>query len=391
METDEQWMRRAIRLAMNGRGRVEPNPMVGCVIVKDGRLIGEGYHQQFGGPHAEPNALTACAESPVGATVYTTLEPCCHTGKKTPPCVPRLIEAKIARVVIGCRDPNPKVNGRGAAQLRAVGIKVVAPVAEGECQQLIEPFSNYVARLHPYITLKWAESADGKVAGPGGVRTQISGPAASKRVHQLRANSDAIVVGIGTVLGDDPMLTPRDVPLRRKPLRIVLDRRLRLPLHSRLVQTAREWPTAVFFNEFHADHRAQSPLLQRGITLHGHDVDHATDAEDLEIAMDIMRDKLGLREVLVEPGPTLASRFFSDRRVDRLWVIRSPTSIDDDTAPRAAKVPDWLMPTGTIRIGEDMLTEYRKPLYDDGSDTGYSPVPSADFVLAASTDPAAAR
>src|SRR5881409_2593777 len=123
-EQDEQFMRRAIRLAMNGRGRVEPNPMVGCVIVKDERVIGEGYHQQFGGPHAEPNALAACTESPQGATAYVTLEPCCHTNKKTPPCVPALIAAKVARVVVGCVDPNPDVNGKGLDQLRAAGIAV---------------------------------------------------------------------------------------------------------------------------------------------------------------------------------------------------------------------------------------------------------------------------
>src|SRR5688500_10608277 len=148
MQADAHWMRRAIRLAMNGRGCVEPNPMVGCVIVKNGpstslgpgRVIGEGYHQQFGGPHAEPNALAACTESPQGATVYVTLEPCCHTDKKTPPCVPKLIEAKVARVVIGCLDPNPSVNGEGAALLRAAGIEVVARLLEAECRQLIAPF-----------------------------------------------------------------------------------------------------------------------------------------------------------------------------------------------------------------------------------------------------------
>src|SRR3954452_5275705 len=130
-ERDIQFLRRALRLAMNGRGRVEPNPMVGCVIVKNGRVIGEGYHQEFGGPHAEPNALASCTEPPQGATAYVTLEPCCHTNKKTPPCAPRLIEAKIARVVIGCLDPNPDVNGNGVAMLRAAGIQVDGPILEG--------------------------------------------------------------------------------------------------------------------------------------------------------------------------------------------------------------------------------------------------------------------
>src|SRR5688572_7958326 len=150
---DEQMMRRAIRLAMNGRGRVEPNPMVGCVIVKNGRVIGEGYHAQFGGPHAEPAALAACTESPAGATAYVTLEPCCHTNKKTPPCTPRLIEAKVARVVVGTLDPNPNVNGKGLAILRIAGIAVIGPLLEAPAKQLIAPFLATVNQHRPYVTM----------------------------------------------------------------------------------------------------------------------------------------------------------------------------------------------------------------------------------------------
>src|SRR3954453_17641477 len=161
--TDDDFMRRALPLAMNGRGRVEPNPMVGCVIVKNGRVIGEGYHAQFGGPHAEPTALANCAESPAGATAYVTLEPCCHTNKKTPPCVPRLIEAKIARVVVGTLDPNPEVDGKGVAMLRAAGITVDRATSEleAECKQLIAPFIKRVLHRQPYVTMKWAESSNG--------------------------------------------------------------------------------------------------------------------------------------------------------------------------------------------------------------------------------------
>src|SRR3954453_3729783 len=153
--TDDDFMRRALPLAMNGRGRVEPNPMVGCVIVKNGRVIGEGYHAQFGGPHAEPTALANCAESPAGATAYVTLEPCCHTNKKTPPCVPALIEARLARVVSGSVDPNPDVNGQGLDQLRAAGIHVTQGVLEESCKQLLAPFIARVVYDRPYVTLKW--------------------------------------------------------------------------------------------------------------------------------------------------------------------------------------------------------------------------------------------
>src|SRR5215218_807797 len=174
-ETDEHYIRRAIRLAMHGRGRVEPNPMVGCVLLKNGRVIGEGFHEQFGGLHAEANALAACSESPAGATAYVTLEPCCHTNKKTPPCTPRLIEAKIARVVVGCLDPNPEVDGNGVAMLRAAGITVEQgpPELEAECKQLIAPFIKRVLQRQPYVTMKWAESSDGKVAAAMGRRVRI--------------------------------------------------------------------------------------------------------------------------------------------------------------------------------------------------------------------------
>src|SRR5438876_7625858 len=179
-ELDLQMMRRAIRLAMNGRGDVEANPMVGCVLVKNGRIIGEGFHAKFGGPHAEPTALANCTESPQGATAYVTLEPCCHTNKKTPPCVPVLIEARIARVVVGCVDPNPNVNGKGLELLRAAGVEVDANVLEDEAKQLLSPFIARTVYARPYVTLKWAESADGKVAGPGGRRLAITNAISQK-------------------------------------------------------------------------------------------------------------------------------------------------------------------------------------------------------------------
>src|SRR4051794_35005175 len=204
IQFDDDYLRRAIRLAMNGRGRVEPNPMVGCVIVKNGSTIGEGYHREFGGPHAEPNALASCAESPEGATAYVTLEPCCHTNKKTPPCTPRLIEAKIARVVVGRLDPNPDVNGKGLEMLRAAGIQVdrAPDELESEANQLVAPFFGHTVFHRPYITLKWAQTADGKVSGAGGARLQISNDGATRAVHWLRGRSDAILVGVNTLLTD---------------------------------------------------------------------------------------------------------------------------------------------------------------------------------------------
>src|SRR4051812_15631254 len=177
---DESFMRRCIELAARGRGSVEPNPMVGCVIVRDGRIIGDGYHQQFGGPHAEREALKSCRESPRGATVYVNLEPCSHTNKKTPPCVPALIEAGVGKVVVGCVDPNPQVSGKGMEALRAAGIEAKVGLLESESKQLNAAFFATIAAGRPYVTLKWAQSADGKVAGPRGQRKQISNELAMK-------------------------------------------------------------------------------------------------------------------------------------------------------------------------------------------------------------------
>lgn len=375
---DEHFLRRAFRLAMNGRGRVEPNPMVGCVLVKDGRVIGEGYHQQFGGPHAEPNALANCTESPEGATAYVTLEPCCHLNKKTPPCAPRLIEAKIARVVVGCLDPNPDVNGKGLAMLREVGIEVAGPVLESEAKQLIAPFLKWVRHRLPYVTLKWAESADGKVAGAGGRPVQISNAASTRLVHELRARSDAIMVGIGTVLTDDPILNARYASRARHPSRFVLDRALRTPSDARIVRD-RETPTTVLHG-----HDTTGPFRRRRDALNALGVQTTLvpndDARRLSLADALRRVADAFcDELLVEPGPTLAASFLRSGLADRLWVIRSAHPVGDNpTAPRAPIVPPGYLVTSEIELDGDRLTEYLNPR----SDVYFGPHPSADLVLA---------
>src|SRR5688500_12293000 len=270
-------MRRAIRLAMRGRGQVEPNPMVGCVLVKDGRVIGEGFHRQFGGPHAEPNALASCTEAPAGATAYVTLEPCCHTNKQTPPCAPRLIEAKVARVVIGCLDPNPVVNGRGVAMLRAAGVRVDRPALEGAAKQLIAPFIAGTSFQRPYVTLKWAQSRNGRVAGRTGERVKITNDASDRVVHALRGRGDAIAVGTNTVLNDDPLLTARhgQAPARNL-IRVVLSNTLKLPTHSKLVRSARETPVLVYCSVSSA---RSNPEAVSGLTTLGVEVVTLPDQE----------------------------------------------------------------------------------------------------------------
>lgn len=385
-------MRRAIALAQRGVGAVEPNPTVGCVIVRDGATLGEGYHQKIGGPHAEINALAACTQSTSGATAYVTLEPCCHTNKRTPPCVPALVAAKVARVVVGCVDPNPSVNGQGVAQLRQAGIDVTVPVLEASCRQLIAPFIKNCTQRLPYVTLKWAQTADDKVAGAGGHRLQISGPAATRQVHLLRGRCDAIVVGIGTVLVDDPLLTARatadddhrmsrdrkgaefsdpsaaqgdEVPACRTPLRVVLDSELRLPLQSRLAQTAAQVPVVVYSTRAALQRESEKAgvLESLGVRLRAlpdHGAAPATQPPLGRVLSDLYEHER-VNHVLVEAGPTLARRFLNEGLADRVWIIRSNQAIGEMTAPAAAELPADYAPSGEIKLELDTLTEYLNP------------------------------
>jgi diaminohydroxyphosphoribosylaminopyrimidine deaminase / 5-amino-6-(5-phosphoribosylamino)uracil reductase len=339
---DDRWMTHALTLAARGRGHVEPNPMVGCILVKDGTAVGEGWHQKFGHAHAEPNALAAAGDAARGATAYVTLEPCCHTNKKTPPCVPALVAAGVARVVVGCLDPNPEVNGRGVEQLRAAGIDVTVGVREAECRQLIAPFVALTRLGRPYVTLKWAQTADGKVAGPDGQRLQISGPEATRAVHRLRGRSDAIMVGMRTVLIDNPLLTARGVEVLRKAIRVVVGSD-ELPEDSHLARTREEGEVVTF--------PRATPLA--------------------DVLKDLARH--GVTHLLVESGPRLANAFLAGNLVDRVWVIRSPKVVDDDTAPAAIGIP--YPPAAETTLGEDRLTEYLNP----AGETFAANVVSPDF------------
>ncbi len=336
---DTRFMRQALGLAIQGRGAVEPNPMVGCLLVKDGRVLAEGYHRRFGLPHAEPDALARCPEPPIGATAYVTLEPCCHTNKKTPPCVPQLIAASLSRVVIGCVDPNPAVAGQGIEQLRQAGIRVDVGILNAECRQANAAFFAQIVRRRPYVTLKWAQSADGKVAGPQGRRAWISNETSRQAVHELRARCDAILVGINTAVADDPLLTARHTQTPRPLTRLVLDRDLRLPAGSQLVRSLDQGPLILFCGE-----QTIREQPERVACLRSHQVQVVglpTDASGNLSLPDLLAD-LGRRPIthlIVEPGPTLAQSFLSQGLADRVWVFHSPTLIGDDSGPPPGRSP----------------------------------------------------
>ncbi|MDE7310672.1 MAG: bifunctional diaminohydroxyphosphoribosylaminopyrimidine deaminase/5-amino-6-(5-phosphoribosylamino)uracil reductase RibD [Eubacterium sp.] len=238
---DMEYMSLALRLAEKGCGWTSPNPMVGAVIVKDGQIIGQGWHERYGAPHAERNALAACTQPPQGATMYVTLEPCCHHGKQ-PPCVEAVLEAGISRVVVGSADPNPLVGGKGIQILREHGVQVTEDVLREQCDRLNEVFLHYIQTRRPFVVLKYAMTMDGKIASYTGASKWITAEAARNHVQQQRHRYTAIMAGVGTVLADDPLLTCR-IPDGKNPVRIICDTRLQTPLTSQIVATAKQVPT----------------------------------------------------------------------------------------------------------------------------------------------------
>lgn len=241
MENHQKYMDLAIELAKRGRGQVNPNPLVGAVIVKNDVIIGSGYHEKYGGLHAERQALAACTQSAAGATLYVTLEPCCHYGK-TPPCTEAIIDNKISRVVVGATDPNPRVSGKGIEILRQQGITVITGVRETVCQEMNAVFFHYIKNKTPYVLMKYAMTLDGKIATYTGKSKWITGEQARAAVHQTRNEVTGIMVGVNTILQDDPQLTCR-IEGGRNPSRIICDTHLRTPLSAQVVASARKIPT----------------------------------------------------------------------------------------------------------------------------------------------------
>lgn len=316
-------MQRALRLARRGEGWVSPNPMVGAVIVKGDRIIGEGYHEQFGGPHAEINALRKVRGSVRGATLYVTLEPCCHYGK-TPPCAETLIGLQLARVVIGTADANPLVAGQGIAALWRAGIDVTVGVMEQACREINEHFFKYITTDIPFVTLKFAQTIDGRIASVTGHSRWISSPASRIFAHRLRSTHDAILVGVGTVLADDPELTVRHVK-GRNPVRIVVDSHLRLPLEAKILQN-QEKARTIIATTSQAPPRKIRKLKAQGIeTLC---LDGMMNAEGSgRVDLPKLLQELGQRQiasVLVEGGAAIITSLLHGKLADRLVIIVAP-------------------------------------------------------------------
>ena len=365
-------MYQALALAEQGRGLVEPNPMVGCVLVKDGHELGRGFHTIFGDPHAEVHALQDAARrgaSVTGATVYVTLEPCSHVGK-TPPCADALVEAQVARVVVAMVDPDPRVAGSGIERLREAGIEVVVGVCQPQAQQLNEPFTKRATTGLPWVIVKWASTLDGKIATHTGDSRWISSPDSRKLVHDIRARVDAVMVGVGTVIADDPELTARDVEIKRIARRVVIDPELRMPPLSKLALGAEPGDPPVTIGICSEVYNGPSQRIQdytdRGISFMPlpRRENHYLEIEPL---LRHLAEAHNATNVLIEGGAALIGSLIDQGLVDQVLVFVAPKILGDERGTPAITglLRDTIDQSTLLelrdvqRIDDDVLLDYR--------------------------------
>lgn len=359
--TDEEYMRIALNLAVKGRGRVSPNPMVGAVIVKNSKIIGEGWHKKYGDLHAERNAFADCkarGENAENATIYVTLEPCCHYGK-TPPCTEAIIENKISRVVIGSADPNPKVGGKGVKILREHGIEVTENVMRSECDAINSVFFHYITQVRPYVVMKYAMTLDGKIATYKGESKWITGERARENVHHTRNDLSAIMTGIGTVLADNPMLTCR-ISDGVNPIRIICDTRLKTPLNSNVVCTTDQAKTIIATCV--TDEDKHKPYIDKGCEI------VAVPELDGHLDLNELMNRLGEKKIdsiLLEGGETLNWSALNQGIVSKVQAYISPKLFGGSSAKTPIGGMGVELPSDAFeivspeikKIGDDFLIE----------------------------------
>lgn len=357
MTSDADYMARALAVAERGRGTTSPNPIVGALVVDDeGVVVGRGAHLVAGGPHAEILALADAGERARGATLYCTLEPCSHTGR-TGPCAPKVVAAGIRRAVIAMGDPNPLVSGRGIELLRSHGVEVTVGILEAHARRQNAPFLTRMGRGRPHVTMKVALSADGMVALAGGHATRLTGDVANRRIHRDRAEVDAIAIGSGTLLNDDPLLTARIAYRRRPFIRVIFDRRLRTPPAARVLSTLESGPVIIVTDPDAS--ASQEPLV--ALTRVGASVEAISlDGSTFEDAALRRLTQIGVSSVILEGGPTTHSAFWDRGLVDRVQMYVVPRSIGPDGLgwwASADHVEAQLEDVRRTRLGADMLIE----------------------------------
>jgi diaminohydroxyphosphoribosylaminopyrimidine deaminase/5-amino-6-(5-phosphoribosylamino)uracil reductase len=355
---DEQWMKRVLRLAEKGKGRTSPNPMVGAILVKGDKLVGEGYHVKAGEAHAEVVALQRAREKARGAILYLNLEPCTHYGK-TPPCAPQVIQAGVKRVIIGMEDPNPLVKGKGVEILKRAGVDVEVGILEKECRRLNEAFCKYILKKEPFVILKAATTLDGKIATRNGDSKWISGEASRRFVHKLRNQVDGVLVGIGTVLKDDPLLTAR-IRGGRDPYRIILDSRLKISEEARVIGTSPS--RAIIVTTELAPRDKIERLEKRGVQI----LIFGSKEERINLRSCLSKlGEMGMMNLMVEGGSEVNGSFLDEGLIDKVLLFLSPKLIGDHQAlgifggrgVSNLQEAIALKEMKTRRIGEDMLLE----------------------------------
>lgn len=354
----QKYMLHAIELAKKGRGFVNPNPLVGAVIVKNGTIIGEGYHERYGELHAERNALKNCSASPSGADMFVTLEPCCHYGKN-PPCTDAVIESGIKRVFVGSSDPNPLVAGKGIQLLRDNGIEVITDFMKQECDAINNIFFHFITTKKPYVLLKAAVSLDGKIAVSNGDSKWITNELSRAHTHETRKRVSAILVGVNTVLADDPILTCR-AENPSNPIRIICDSKLRIPLNSRIVRTARDIPT--FIATVSADAEKVALLKEQNVNIiRTNSKNNQVDLTDL---MQILGQK-NIDSVLIEGGSEINANALKSDIVNKIQIYIAPKIIGGDGKNAVSALNLDLVKNAVMlknpqitRFGDDILLEY---------------------------------
>ena len=355
---DEKYMLLAIELAKQGEGNVSPNPLVGAVIEKNGKIIGAGYHEKYGEPHAERNALANCIEDPEGGTIYVTLEPCCHHGKQ-PPCTEAIVAAGIKKVVVGSRDPNPLVSGKGNEFLRSHGIEVVEDFLRDQCDLMNKVFFHYIKSKRPYVVMKYAMTLDGKIAAYTGESKWVTGEVSRNYVQVLRNRYKGIMVGVGTVLADDPLLTCR-MEGGVNPVRIICDSHLRTPLDSQIVATAEKVSTVIVACT--EDEDRWKPYLDKGCQK------LVVPEKDGHVDLDVMLDRLGemkIDSILLEGGGTLNWTFVKEGLVNRVLTFVAPKIFGGADAKTPVEGQGFSNPAESLKLeivniqdmGDDILME----------------------------------
>jgi diaminohydroxyphosphoribosylaminopyrimidine deaminase / 5-amino-6-(5-phosphoribosylamino)uracil reductase len=321
----ERWMKRVLRLAARGKGKTSPNPMVGALVVKEGRVVGEGYHRKAGEAHAEIVALRKAGTDARGATLYINLEPCCHVGK-TPPCAPAVIEAGVTEVIVGMEDPNPRVSGRGIEALRQAGLKVRVGILEKDCRRLNEAFCRYIVSKMPFVILKVASTLDGKVATRYGESKWITNESSRHQVHRLRSEVDGVLVGIGTVMKDNPQLTSR-IKGGRDPFRIILDSHLRIPEDAKVVTPSSS--RTILATTVEAPQERVEYWRSRGVQVLV--FDSISGRVPLRSCLSKLGE-IGMMSLLVEGGSQISGSFLDEEWVDKLLLFLAPKLMGDEQA-----------------------------------------------------------